>query len=860
MSMASPRHVSQFVHPSSPAPPQSPIYTSQTQYMSHTGSPIPARSPVLARRPPSADSLVQDNQQTDMHSGMNFNQDSYNNSNNSGSGGRGGGGVSFVNTIPIPEEFVRLGIKPGLLGGSPAWNEKCENNETKKPEENVKCTTADESETPNSGTSSKASATVTSSQLYGAEEDADYRDSPLFASYPAKLTLKQKSPSSPIDSDGNYLYTTPKTEDSMELPMYKDVPLVESCKSEENSLGIEDFPSHIEDSEMPLVLESDGLHLALDSSDVRSEDLLDDCLVSSDLLVLNVSGEHDGIMDDTSEIGRILYMDKMDGELHKQEGLIITEIKSEEGESEAETNVDTSSEPKQEMNETSCTESAEPVTECKSENQEDGAIGNANPSDPPAIEDGMVTEPIEENLVPTTLVNSVTSSSLPIRTTSVLQMTSSFMHSSAPKEASVTYSNSTLPIYIENFHSYVKKLPKSAENAAVAALATATMATEESNFEKDKQLFDETLMKMKTEKLTAEMQEEAPPQDRTSPAEEKRPAESESPAITTAAVTTTTTAAITTTSSGVPSTDSNPIATKDTKVVAVANSSPPKKESSPTLQVPHTSVGLLIPRARPSEDTQNVLLKQLLQNSGNSSITHSTMTQHLAKPPPVPSPTYRSPPMTTAAEVCAPATNQTTVTETVAVAASSSDTLVVKSEVSLTSSDYRLPSYYYVLDSHLELSFQDAPTSSKESRSTTPVSSQSNVPEPAQGPVLNKNATAVLSTASVTSSAGPSIPRTQFMTVHQMTLPTTAVKQEPISSTTAVVKKDLMLTIPSSSTSSSGPVVTPTSSMSPMHIEIKKESMGDELASPQPRAVDAGDTPNSISGDSSSGSLLDAQG
>lgn len=45
-----------------------------------------------------------------------------------------------------------------------------------------------------------------------------------------------------------------------------------------------------------------------------------------------------------------------------------------------------------------------------------------------------------------------------------------------------------------------------------------------------------------------------------------------------------------------------------------------------------------------------------------------------------------------------------------------------------------------------------------------------------------------------------------------------------------------------------------------MHIDIKKESIGDELTSPQPRVADAGDTPNSVSGESSSSLPLDAQG
>lgn len=147
----------------------------------------------------------------------------------------------------------------------------------------------------------------------------------------------------------------------------------------------------------------------------------------------------------------------------------------------------------------------------------------------------------------------------------------------------------------------------------------------------------------------------------------------------------------------------------------------------------------------------------------------------------------------------------------------------------------------------------------KEVCSNTPVSSQLSLSVTSPGHMIFNKNVPVVNTSSVTSSVNSSALRMQFVTVNQMTQPaTTSIKQEIITSTSTVSRKEVVQNVTSSSLS--GPIVTPSSNMSPMHIEIKKESLGDELASPQPRAVDAGDTPNSISGDSSSGSLLDPQG
>lgn len=95
--------------------------------------------------------------------------------------------------------------------------------------------------------------------------------------------------------------------------------------------------------------------------------------------------------------------------------------------------------------------------------------------------------------------------------------------------------------------------------------------------------------------------------------------------------------------------------------------------------------------------------------------------------------------------------------------------------------------------------------------------------------------------------------RVQYAPV-QTAVPTTVIKQEAsVPSTSA--RKEVTTIVPATQTA------TPTSStMSPMHIEIKKEAIPDELISPQPKTADVPDTPNSISGDSSTGSVLDAQG
>lgn len=83
----------------------------------------------------------------------------------------------------------------------------------------------------------------------------------------------------------------------------------------------------------------------------------------------------------------------------------------------------------------------------------------------------------------------------------------------------------------------------------------------------------------------------------------------------------------------------------------------------------------------------------------------------------------------------------------------------------------------------------------------------------------------------------------------QVLIPTAAVKQDNVSSS----KKD---TLPTNS-SSPGKVVT--SAMTPVHVEIKKEP-NDDISPGTSKVSDAGDTPNSISGESSCSSVLDAQG
>lgn len=112
----------------------------------------------------------------------------------------------------------------------------------------------------------------------------------------------------------------------------------------------------------------------------------------------------------------------------------------------------------------------------------------------------------------------------------------------------------------------------------------------------------------------------------------------------------------------------------------------------------------------------------------------------------------------------------------------------------------------------------------------------------------------ICSSAAVVSSS--SLQRPQFFT---STPTTTSVSVAQHENTSTLARKD-MSNVSSSSTPTSIPTSVPSSIMSPMHIEIKKESIGDELTSPQPRVADAGDTPNSVSGESSSSLPLDAQG
>lgn len=634
MPSQSPRHVSQFVHPSSsPVPPQSPIFTSQAQYVSHTSSPIPSRSPVLVRRPSSVESQVQQDGQNDIHSQMGFGQESYNqrNENDGGStGGSAGGGMNFVNSIPIPEEFKKLGIKPGLLGGSPkwlgnekksksticrilpqdfhkfgikgglpggspTWNENAEG-ESNEKSENIKCSTSADSNVIQQSNISKSS---TSSQ-FCSMEDAGSRDSTLFTSFPGNICLKVKSPSSLSDFEGNEYQscTTPKhSEDDMELPIVKDVPLSEGCKilennsenslelpmykeSEENSLGMGDFPSTMEDNEMsiPLDIDSTGLHLALDSADVRGDDLLNDCLGNADLLGLNVNDDQD-----VTEDVKFSTTDTIPSIPFRTTSVVQTTT--------------TACESKEDGRSVIATHAFHSYAKVvKKENAEEG--DELTPESASVVPDTSQSETTtspnikEEECDEKAQETKAITTSVVTRTTSVLQMTPSVLQGSSVKEAA-THANVQPHTYSNNFHSYVKKLLKPENSSAI----------EESNFEKDKILFDQTLMRVKTEKMSAEAQENAT----------------------------------------VGST-ANSVIAKSTKIISLTQSTNQSAKENQTSQAQH----VFPVRMRLSDDSQNVLLKQLLQNSGNASVTHSTMTQHVAKS--LPSPSYRSPPSTSTPE------------------------------------------------------------------------------------------------------------------------------------------------------------------------------------------------------------------
>ena len=82
-----------------------------------------------------------------------------------------------------------------------------------------------------------------------------------------------------------------------------------------------------------------------------------------------------------------------------------------------------------------------------------------------------------------------------------------------------------------------------------------------------------------------------------------------------------------------------------------------------------------------------------------------------------------------------------------------------------------------------------------------------------------------------------------------MLVPTAVIKQENVSSS----KKETLTVNSSLPRQASAPTMTP------VHVEIKKEP--NEDISPGPSKVsDAGDTPNSVSGESSCSSVMDAQG
>ncbi|XP_075232135.1 uncharacterized protein LOC142330615 [Lycorma delicatula] len=300
--------------PSSPMTPQSPlVQQAQQQYVHRPNSPglMQSRSPMPIRRasshgnspqipdrpqsvenPPTPRTPQQPDQLQQQDAG------------NGGGGGGGGGGNPHnpLNPIPFPFGLNFGGCFPklGLRGGSPMWS----SNSRPSPKKTLPGKIKPESVTQSSKSDKPLSAIPVSKVAslvcldYNEFDDESSRTPPMtpppstsknISSQPQQSSTPSTSPSKKaeemVETQGGKQNRS--SDDNMELTVYDDIVLVESCKDEIN-LEMEELQSALKGNVMSMPMVIDQGHIQLDTVENVENELLDECLVTStDLVVLD---------------------------------------------------------------------------------------------------------------------------------------------------------------------------------------------------------------------------------------------------------------------------------------------------------------------------------------------------------------------------------------------------------------------------------------------------------------------------------------------------------------------------------------------------------------------------------------------
>lgn len=236
-----------------------------------------------------------------------------------GGGGGGGGGNPHnpINPLPLPPGFGRFGyFKLGLRGGAPMWSSSQQSKKLmlpKKSSDNGGNASSSSSKSESPGPVSKVASLVCID--YNEFDDESSKTPPLTPPPSLKNTVQKKQLSSESQD-------SKPADDNVELTVYEDIVLVESCKDETN-LEVEELQSSLQSNvmSMPMVIDPGHIQIAemsLDSGNVEGE-LLEECLVTStDLVVLDVEPNNE------DNDGCILQMvDKEDTECGSQDDILI---------------------------------------------------------------------------------------------------------------------------------------------------------------------------------------------------------------------------------------------------------------------------------------------------------------------------------------------------------------------------------------------------------------------------------------------------------------------------------------------------------------------------------------------------------
>jgi len=272
-----------------PSSPMSPMQ--QNPYIRPTTSPMPARRPNVGSSP-----LMPDQQENREENNVPPEGYQY-----AKLGLRGGGHYCLP---PKGFKYTKLGLK----GGAPMWSTGRQF-VSKDAQDEVKRSVFKSNDMPLSAIPvSKVSSLV--SLEYGDSDDEGSRTPPVPSPQPPPIQIsKQKEAPEGINTDPMIISTSPKNEDSQNLPVYKDVNLLENCKK--------DSIEELDDIQMISTIHNmniDPGQISLNSSRV-GEELLDmDREINSPGLMLNEND--DSILgglpkDEASEMDRLMFFDEL---------------------------------------------------------------------------------------------------------------------------------------------------------------------------------------------------------------------------------------------------------------------------------------------------------------------------------------------------------------------------------------------------------------------------------------------------------------------------------------------------------------------------------------------------------------------